>query len=97
MTDIAHLPKNFSPPKQAAFQGRVFIFLCICIFFCTGFSMFVRPHHKEQFKELCQGLTGVGCGEGEKQLQQPVQGAENPQGLESWCAGGENSRGQGGE
>nr|XP_021139479.1 regulator of telomere elongation helicase 1 [Columba livia] len=30
----------------------------------------------------------------QKQLQQPVQGAENPQGLESWCAGGENSRGQ---
>ncbi|XP_064888285.1 regulator of telomere elongation helicase 1 isoform X3 [Columba livia] len=58
------------------------------------FSMFVRPHHKERFKELCQGLTGMGCGEGEKQLQQPVQGAENPQGLASWCAGGENSRGQ---
>ncbi|OPJ84950.1 regulator of telomere elongation helicase 1 isoform B [Patagioenas fasciata monilis] len=58
------------------------------------FSMFVRPHHKERFRELCQGLTGMGCGEGEKQLQEPVQGAENPQSLESWCAGGENGHGQ---
>uniref|UniRef100_A0A8C8B7W6 Regulator of telomere elongation helicase 1 n=1 Tax=Otus sunia TaxID=257818 RepID=A0A8C8B7W6_9STRI len=38
------------------------------------FYMFVRPHHKEQFKEMCKDLTGIVCGEGEKQLQQQVQG-----------------------
>ncbi|XP_065501564.1 regulator of telomere elongation helicase 1 [Caloenas nicobarica] len=58
------------------------------------FSMFVRPHHKERFKELCQGLTGMGGGGEEKQLQQPVRGAGNTQSLESWGTGGENSHGQ---
>nr|XP_056700889.1 regulator of telomere elongation helicase 1 [Euleptes europaea] len=27
------------------------------------FSMFVRPHHKKRFKQLCQDLTGVSCSE----------------------------------
>ncbi|XP_053100665.1 regulator of telomere elongation helicase 1 isoform X2 [Hemicordylus capensis] len=26
------------------------------------FYQFVRPHHKKQFDEACQSLTGVGCG-----------------------------------
>nr|XP_012628428.1 regulator of telomere elongation helicase 1 isoform X1 [Microcebus murinus]XP_012628429.1 regulator of telomere elongation helicase 1 isoform X1 [Microcebus murinus]XP_012628430.1 regulator of telomere elongation helicase 1 isoform X1 [Microcebus murinus]XP_012628431.1 regulator of telomere elongation helicase 1 isoform X1 [Microcebus murinus]XP_012628432.1 regulator of telomere elongation helicase 1 isoform X1 [Microcebus murinus] len=27
-----------------------------------GFYQFVRPHHKQQFEELCVQLTGQGCG-----------------------------------
>uniref|UniRef100_A0A8C3JB87 Regulator of telomere elongation helicase 1 n=1 Tax=Calidris pygmaea TaxID=425635 RepID=A0A8C3JB87_9CHAR len=49
------------------------------------FYMFVRPHHKEQFKQMCKDLTGMVCGEGEKQLQQQGQGEGNPLSLESWC------------
>ncbi|XP_071428784.1 regulator of telomere elongation helicase 1 isoform X2 [Pithys albifrons albifrons] len=54
------------------------------------FYMFVRPHHKEQFKEMCKDLTGMVCGEGEKQLQQPVQREEKPKplSLESWLTKG---------
>uniref|UniRef100_A0A8D0FIS8 Regulator of telomere elongation helicase 1 n=1 Tax=Strix occidentalis caurina TaxID=311401 RepID=A0A8D0FIS8_STROC len=55
------------------------------------FYMFVRPHHKEQFKEMCKDLTGIVCGEGEKQLQQQVQGEGSPLSLESWCTNGEKS------
>uniref|UniRef100_A0A8B9NZ86 Regulator of telomere elongation helicase 1 n=1 Tax=Apteryx owenii TaxID=8824 RepID=A0A8B9NZ86_APTOW len=33
------------------------------------FYMFVRPHHKEQFRQMCKDLTGMVCGEGEKKLQ----------------------------
>lgn len=28
----------------------------------TGFYQFVRPHHKQQFEEVCLQLTGRGCG-----------------------------------
>ncbi|KAJ7427077.1 Regulator of telomere elongation helicase 1 [Willisornis vidua] len=60
------------------------------------FYMFVRPHHKEQFKEMCKDLTGMVCGEGEKQLQQPVQREEKPKPLSlgSWLTKG-TSNGQG--
>ncbi|XP_069727600.1 regulator of telomere elongation helicase 1 isoform X2 [Phaenicophaeus curvirostris] len=51
------------------------------------FYMFVRPHHKDQFKEMCKDLTGMACGTGEKQLEQQVQGEGS---LESLCAQGEN-------
>lgn len=27
----------------------------------TGFYQFVRPHHKQQFEEVCRQLTGRGC------------------------------------
>ncbi|KAM9372083.1 regulator of telomere elongation helicase 1 [Phaethornis superciliosus] len=57
------------------------------------FYMFVRPHHKEQFREMCRGLTGMVCGEGEKQSQQQGQGERGP--LESCCTKEENSRIQG--
>ncbi|XP_059683041.1 regulator of telomere elongation helicase 1 [Gavia stellata] len=55
------------------------------------FYMFVRPHHKEQFKQMCKDLTGMVCGEGEKQWQQQAQGEGSPLSLESWCTKGENS------
>ncbi|XP_049672320.1 regulator of telomere elongation helicase 1 isoform X3 [Accipiter gentilis] len=55
------------------------------------FYMFVRPHHKEQFKQMCKDLTGMICGEGEKQLQQQVQGEGSPLSLESWCPKAEDS------
>lgn len=45
--------------------------------------MFVRPHHKEQFRKLCKDLTGMVCGDGEKQLQQLEQSEGKPQSLES--------------
>ncbi|KAF2977327.1 hypothetical protein EK904_003295 [Melospiza melodia maxima] len=51
------------------------------------FYMFVRPHHKEQFRELCKGLTGMVCGDGEKQLQQLEQSEGKPQSLESCTKG----------
>ncbi|XP_025057485.1 regulator of telomere elongation helicase 1 isoform X1 [Alligator sinensis] len=52
------------------------------------FHMFIRPHHKEQFRQLCRDLTGTSCGEGEKKLQQ--QGARSPLDLESASAKAEN-------
>ncbi|XP_064321534.1 regulator of telomere elongation helicase 1 isoform X7 [Phalacrocorax carbo] len=55
------------------------------------FYMFVRPHHKEQFKQMCKELTGMVCGEGEKKLQQQAQGEGSPLRLESWCTKGEDS------
>ncbi|XP_061864757.1 regulator of telomere elongation helicase 1 isoform X2 [Colius striatus] len=55
------------------------------------FYMFVRPHHKERFKQMCKDLTGMVCGEGEKQLQQQVQGEGSPLSLESSCPKGESS------
>lgn len=57
--------------------------------------MFVRPHHKEKFRELCKDLTGMVCGDGEKQPQQLEQSEGKPQSLES-CAKG-ISHVQGGE
>ncbi|KAI1233440.1 hypothetical protein IHE44_0004617 [Lamprotornis superbus] len=51
------------------------------------FYMFVRPHHKEQFRELCKDLTGMVCSDGEKQLQQLEQSEGKPQSLESSTRG----------
>uniref|UniRef100_A0A8B9TBW6 Regulator of telomere elongation helicase 1 n=1 Tax=Anas platyrhynchos TaxID=8839 RepID=A0A8B9TBW6_ANAPL len=50
------------------------------------FYMFVRPHHKEQFKQMCKDLTGTVCGGKEKQLQHTVQGESSPPSLEKWCS-----------
>uniref|UniRef100_A0A493TJW4 Regulator of telomere elongation helicase 1 homolog n=1 Tax=Anas platyrhynchos platyrhynchos TaxID=8840 RepID=A0A493TJW4_ANAPP len=55
------------------------------------FYMFVRPHHKEQFKQMCKDLTGTVCGGKEKQLQHTVQGESSPPSLEKWCTKAENS------
>uniref|UniRef100_A0A8C3QTS5 Regulator of telomere elongation helicase 1 n=1 Tax=Cyanoderma ruficeps TaxID=181631 RepID=A0A8C3QTS5_9PASS len=51
------------------------------------FHMFVRPHHKEQFRKLCKDLTGMVCGDGEKQPQQLEQSEGKPQSLESCTKG----------
>ncbi|XP_031983093.1 regulator of telomere elongation helicase 1 isoform X1 [Corvus moneduloides] len=51
------------------------------------FYMFVRPHHKEQFRELCKDLTGMVCGDGEKQPQQLEQSEGKPQSLKSCTKG----------
>lgn len=51
------------------------------------FYMFVRPHHKEQFRELCKGLTGMVCGDEEKQLHQLEQSEGKPQSMESCTKG----------
>uniref|UniRef100_A0A2K6ETU4 Regulator of telomere elongation helicase 1 n=1 Tax=Propithecus coquereli TaxID=379532 RepID=A0A2K6ETU4_PROCO len=43
-----------------------------------GFFQFVRPHHKQQFEELCVQLTGQGCGyrpEHSLSREQPAQPA----------------------
>lgn len=53
--------------------------------------MFVRPHHKEQFKQMCKDLTGTVCGGKEKQSQHTVQGESSPPSLEKWCTKAENS------
>ncbi|XP_068769164.1 regulator of telomere elongation helicase 1 isoform X2 [Struthio camelus] len=58
------------------------------------FYMFVRPHHKEQFRQMCKDLTGMVCGDGEKKLQHQVQDEESPLNLESWCTKTENSKAQ---
>ncbi|XP_025911813.1 regulator of telomere elongation helicase 1 isoform X3 [Apteryx rowi] len=59
------------------------------------FYMFVRPHHKEQFRQMCKDLTGMVCGEGEKKLQQQVQDeGSTGSSLENWCAKAENSKAQ---
>ncbi|XP_009997011.1 PREDICTED: regulator of telomere elongation helicase 1 [Chaetura pelagica] len=57
------------------------------------FYIFVRPHHKQQFKEMCKDLTGLVCGEGEKQWQQLGKGEGVP--LENWCPKEEDSHVQG--
>lgn len=49
----------------------------------TGFYQFVRPHHKEQFEEVCIQLTGQGCGyrpEHSVPRRQPAQPALDPTG-----------------
>ncbi|XP_033374919.1 regulator of telomere elongation helicase 1 isoform X12 [Parus major] len=51
------------------------------------FYMFVRPHHKEQFRELCKDLTGMVCGDGEKHLQQLEQSEGKAQSLERCTKG----------
>uniref|UniRef100_A0A8B9P7Z5 Regulator of telomere elongation helicase 1 n=1 Tax=Apteryx owenii TaxID=8824 RepID=A0A8B9P7Z5_APTOW len=59
------------------------------------FYMFVRPHHKEQFRQMCKDLTGMVCGEGEKKLQQQVQDeGSTGSSLENWCAKAEDSKAQ---
>lgn len=48
-----------------------------------GFYQFVRPHHKEQFEEVCIQLTGQGCGyrpEHSVPRRQPAQPALDPTG-----------------
>ncbi|OXB78505.1 UNVERIFIED_CONTAM: hypothetical protein H355_007535 [Colinus virginianus] len=46
------------------------------------FTMFVRPHHKEQFKQVCKDLTGtIG---GDEQKQQQVQNEKSTATLERW-------------
>lgn len=50
--------------------------------------MFVRPHHKEQFRKLCKDLTGMICGDGEKKQQQQLEQSEGKsQSLESSTKG----------
>uniref|UniRef100_A0A8C2T3P2 Regulator of telomere elongation helicase 1 n=1 Tax=Coturnix japonica TaxID=93934 RepID=A0A8C2T3P2_COTJA len=57
------------------------------------FNMFVRPHHKEQFRQLCKDLTGtVG---GDEQKQQQVQNENSTVTLERWFTKRENSPKQG--
>ncbi|XP_010176976.1 PREDICTED: regulator of telomere elongation helicase 1-like, partial [Mesitornis unicolor] len=59
------------------------------------FYMFVRPHHKERFKQMCKDVTGMVCGEGEKQPQHQVPGEGSPPSLESCCIKEENTHVQG--
>ncbi|XP_015278329.1 PREDICTED: regulator of telomere elongation helicase 1-like [Gekko japonicus] len=35
--------------------------------------MFVRPHHKKRFRQMCQDLTGMSCPEDSKELPLPAQ------------------------
>ncbi|XP_067410133.1 regulator of telomere elongation helicase 1 isoform X6 [Emydura macquarii macquarii] len=55
----------------------------------TGFYMFVRPHHKEQFRQMCKDLTGMSCNE-EKKLRPEVQEAWVPLNLQNSCSKAEN-------
>ncbi|XP_064023724.1 regulator of telomere elongation helicase 1 isoform X2 [Pogoniulus pusillus] len=45
------------------------------------FCMFVRPHHKEKFQQLCRDLAGTDSGE-EQQCQQAMQGEGSAQSAE---------------
>nr|XP_042703328.1 regulator of telomere elongation helicase 1 isoform X7 [Chrysemys picta bellii] len=58
------------------------------------FYMFVRPHHKEQFRQMCKDLTGMSCSEEKKKLQPEVQEAKSPLNLENSCSKTENSETQ---
>ena len=42
----------------------------------TGFYQFVRPHHKQQFEEVCLQLTGQGCSSPHKHGHSQRQGAQ---------------------
>lgn len=42
----------------------------------TGFYQFVRPHHKQQFEEVCLQLTGQGCSSPHKHGHPQRQGAQ---------------------
>ncbi|XP_067410131.1 regulator of telomere elongation helicase 1 isoform X4 [Emydura macquarii macquarii] len=53
------------------------------------FYMFVRPHHKEQFRQMCKDLTGMSCNE-EKKLRPEVQEAWVPLNLQNSCSKAEN-------
>ncbi|XP_053250552.1 regulator of telomere elongation helicase 1 isoform X3 [Podarcis raffonei] len=37
------------------------------------FSMFVRPHHKKQFRQMCKELTGMSCPEESEEALLPAQ------------------------
>uniref|UniRef100_A0A8C9L7R5 Helicase ATP-binding domain-containing protein n=1 Tax=Pavo cristatus TaxID=9049 RepID=A0A8C9L7R5_PAVCR len=76
------------------FHSRPFISLCISLHFLwAGFTMFVRPHHKEQFRQVCKDLTGaVG---GDEQKQQQVQNEKSAVTLERWFSKRENCPKQG--
>ncbi|XP_043351959.1 regulator of telomere elongation helicase 1 isoform X5 [Dermochelys coriacea] len=54
------------------------------------FYMFVRPHHKEQFRQMCKDLTGMSCSEEKKKLQLEVKEAKSPLNLENSCSKAEN-------
>ncbi|XP_074826470.1 regulator of telomere elongation helicase 1 isoform X4 [Natator depressus] len=58
------------------------------------FYMFVRPHHKEQFRQMCKDLTGMSCSEEKKKLQLEVQEPKSPLNLENSCSKAENSETQ---
>lgn len=45
--------------------------------------MFVRPHHKEQFRQVCKDLTGAAGGDEQKQQQQ-MQSEKSAVTLERW-------------
>ncbi|XP_006132510.2 regulator of telomere elongation helicase 1 isoform X1 [Pelodiscus sinensis] len=55
--------------------------------------MFVRPHHKEQFRRMCKELTGMSCTV-EKKLQEEVQEATSSLNLENSCSKEEESETQ---
>ncbi|OXB67837.1 hypothetical protein ASZ78_005519 [Callipepla squamata] len=58
------------------------------------FTMFVRPHHKEQFRQVCKDLTGtIG---GDEQKQQQVQNEKSTATLERWFTKREDSTKQDG-
>uniref|UniRef100_A0A8C8R767 Regulator of telomere elongation helicase 1 n=1 Tax=Pelusios castaneus TaxID=367368 RepID=A0A8C8R767_9SAUR len=54
------------------------------------FHVFVRPHHKEQFRQMCKDLTGMSCNE-EKKLQPEVQEAKSSLNMRNSCSKAENS------
>ncbi|XP_064377727.1 regulator of telomere elongation helicase 1 isoform X2 [Dromaius novaehollandiae] len=57
------------------------------------FYMFVRPHHREQFRQMCKDLTGMVCGEGEKKVHHQVQDeGSTGSSLENWCTKAEDSK-----
>uniref|UniRef100_A0A803XT35 Regulator of telomere elongation helicase 1 n=1 Tax=Meleagris gallopavo TaxID=9103 RepID=A0A803XT35_MELGA len=58
------------------------------------FTMFVRPHHKEQFRQVCKDLTGTVGGDEQKQQMQKEKSAAT---LERWFTKRENCPKQGEE
>ncbi|XP_015152087.2 regulator of telomere elongation helicase 1 isoform X3 [Gallus gallus] len=52
------------------------------------FTMFVRPHHKEQFRQVCKDLTGAAGGD--EQKQQQMQSEKSAVTLERWFTKREN-------
>uniref|UniRef100_A0A669P2W9 Regulator of telomere elongation helicase 1 n=1 Tax=Phasianus colchicus TaxID=9054 RepID=A0A669P2W9_PHACC len=58
------------------------------------FTMFVRPHHKEQFRQVCKDLTGTVGGDEQKQQMQNEKSAVT---LERWFTKRENCSKQGEE
>lgn len=60
----------------------------------AGFAMFVRPHHKEQFRQVCKDLTGAVGADEQKQQMQNEKGAAT---LERWLTKRANCPNQGEE